>query len=59
MSLGVTPSDTEELGEVKLRICLLEQENEILRRKGAYLIQAFPSWSRWPTSWLPSILRSH
>ena len=37
---GVTQADAAELREAKKRIRLLEQENEILRRAGAYLSQA-------------------
>lgn len=37
---GVTQADAAELREAKKRIRLPEQENEILRRAGAYLSQA-------------------
>lgn len=37
---GVTASDSAELREVRRRIRLLEQENEVLRRAAAYLSQA-------------------
>jgi len=37
---GPTTADNAELREAKLRIRLLEQENEVLRRASAYLSQA-------------------
>jgi transposase len=37
---GVNRSDSAELREVRKRIKLLEQENEVLRRATAYLSQA-------------------
>lgn len=37
---GVTASDSAELRELRRRNRLLEQENEILRRAAAYLLQA-------------------
>lgn len=37
---GVTAKEAAELREAKKRIRLLEQENEVLRRAGAYLSQA-------------------
>lgn len=37
---GVTQADAAELRELKKRMRLLEQENEILRRAAAYLSQA-------------------
>ena len=37
---GTTAADDAELREAKKRIRLLEQENEVLRRAGAYLSQA-------------------
>jgi transposase-like protein len=38
--LGVTRADSAENRELKKRIRLLEQENEVLRRAAAYLSQA-------------------
>lgn len=37
---GLTEAERRELREVKKRIRLLEQENEVLRRAAAYLSQA-------------------
>ena len=37
---GVTAAESAELRELKRRIRLLEQENEVLRRAAAYLSQA-------------------
>lgn len=37
---GVTVAESAELGELKRRNRLLEQENEVLRRAAAYLSQA-------------------
>ena len=37
---GLTDADRAELRELKKRIRLLEQENEVLRRAAAYLSQA-------------------
>ena len=37
---GVTTSESEENRELKRRVRLLEQENEVLRRAAAYLGQA-------------------
>lgn len=37
---GVTLSESAELGELRRRNRLLEQENEVLRRAAAYLSQA-------------------
>ena len=37
---GVTAADAAETRELKKRIRLLEQENEVLRRAAAYLSQA-------------------
>jgi transposase len=37
---GVTAGESAELGELKRRNRLLEQENEVLRRAAAYLSQA-------------------
>lgn len=37
---GLTDADRRELREMKKRIRLLEQENEVLRRAAAYLSQA-------------------
>jgi transposase len=37
---GTTTSESAELREVRKRIRLLEQENEVLRRAGAYLSQS-------------------
>lgn len=37
---GLTEAERKELREVKKRIRLLEQENEVLRRAAAYLSQA-------------------
>jgi transposase len=37
---GVTAADQLELREARKRIRLLEQENEVLRRAAAYLLQA-------------------
>src|SRR3546814_9666508 len=37
---GTTAADNTELRDVKKRIRLLEQENEVLRRAAAYLSQA-------------------
>ncbi|GGL05674.1 transposase [Salinibacterium xinjiangense] len=53
---GVTQADAAELREVKKRIRLLEQENEILRRAAAYWSQAsLPKWgSRWSSNWPPT-----
>jgi transposase-like protein len=37
---GVTRQESEELREVKKRLRLVEQENEVLRKAAAYLSQA-------------------
>ena len=37
---GLDDADRKELREVKKRVRLLEQENEVLRRAAAYLSQA-------------------
>ena len=37
---GLNDADRKELREVKKRVRLLEQENEVLRRAAAYLSQA-------------------
>lgn len=37
---GVSSSESAELGELRKRNRLLEQENEVLRRAAAYLSQA-------------------
>ena len=37
---GTTSTEAVELRDAKKRICLLEQENEVLRRAAAYLGQA-------------------
>lgn len=38
--VGITAADAAETRELKKRIRLLEQENEVLRRAAAYLSQA-------------------
>jgi transposase-like protein len=37
---GVTPAEASETRELRKRVRLLEQENEVLRRAAAYLSQA-------------------
>jgi transposase len=58
---GTTSAQGSENRELKKRIRLLEQENEVLRRAAAYLSQAnLPgkgstrSWASWPLTGSPS-----